>query len=190
MWGWLRQQHHQPRAGALCHAPQSRISANRFAAPVGGGVSLRAAIGEPGLRRRPWRSAVICRSAGARRDGRVRVAGTHRPNGAPAAMNPGWSRSPLNSVGGWKLGLLITDFARFINSEIARLCGWQGAATHGDLLVGSGGTHEEIARPLEGGVVGHALHLPQRAALEPLDPSSGDRRVGTGAPPRADGATT
>ena len=26
------------------------------------------------------------------------------------------------------------------------LCGWQGAATHGDLLVGSGGTYEEIAR--------------------------------------------
>jgi len=65
----------------------------------------------------------------------------------------------------------ITDFARFINSEIALLCGWQGAANRGDLLVGSGGTHEEIARPLEGGFVGRALHrLPtQRAAFEPLD---------------------
>jgi hypothetical protein len=47
--------------------------------------------------------------------------------------------------GGWKLGLRITDFARFINS-------------------------------------GFAL----RASLEPLDPSSGDRRVRTGAPPRSD----
>ncbi|MGA8339508.1 MAG: hypothetical protein WB761_32520, partial [Solirubrobacteraceae bacterium] len=60
-----------------------------------------------------------------------------RPTGATAAINPGWSRSPLNAVGGWKLGLLITDFARFINSEIALLCEWRGAATHGDLLVGS-----------------------------------------------------
>jgi hypothetical protein len=38
----------------------------------------------------------------------------------------------------WKLGLPITDFARFINSEIALLCGRHGAAPHGDLLVGSG----------------------------------------------------
>ena len=75
--------------------------------------------------------------------------------------------------------------SRFINSETALLCEWQGAATHGDLLVGSGGTYEEIARPLEGGFVGHALHLPQRAALEPLDPSSRARHVGTGIPPRA-----
>jgi hypothetical protein len=84
------------------------------------------------------------------------VAGTHRPNGATAAINPGGSRSPLNAVGGWKLGLLITDFARFINSEIARLCAWPGAATEGALLVGSGGTHEEIARPFEGGFIGRA----------------------------------
>ena len=69
---------------------------------------------------------------------------------------------------------VITDFARFINSEFALLRGWQGAATRRDLLVGSGGTYEETARRLEGGLVGRALHLPQRAALEPLDPSSGD----------------
>ena len=161
-----------------------------FAVPVGSGVSLRAAIGERGLRRRPCRWAVTWRYAGERPDGRARVAGTHRPSGATAAINPGRSRSPLDAVSGWKHGLLITDFARFINSEIALLCGWQGAATHGDLLVGSGGTYEEIARPLEGGFVGRALHLPQRAALEPLDPSSGDRLVGTGVPPRADRAIT
>ena len=100
------------------------------------------------------------------------------------------ARLTLDAVSGWKLGLLITDFARFINSEIALLCGWQGAATRGDLLVGSGGTHEEIARLLEGGFVGRALHrLPtQRAAFEPLDRSSGDRPMGTGVPPRADRA--
>jgi hypothetical protein len=110
---------------------------------------------------------VICRSAGQRPDGRARVAGTHRPNCATAAINPGWSRSPLNAVGGWEHGLLITDFARFIDSEIALLCEWQGAATHGDLLVGSGGTYEEIARPLEGGFVGHALGA-KRVALGSL----------------------
>jgi hypothetical protein len=83
-------------------------------------------------------------------------------------MNAGRSRSPLNAVSGWKLGLRITGFARFINSEIALSCGRQGAATHEHLLVGSGGTHEEIARLLEGGFVGHALRVHvQRVALEP-----------------------
>jgi hypothetical protein len=137
-----------------------------------------------------WRWSVTWRSAGERSEGRARVAGTHCPNGAGAAINPGWSRSSLNAVGGWKHGLLITDFAGVVNSEIALLCEWEGAATHGDLLVGSGGTYEEIARLLEGGFVGRALPLPQRAALEPLDPSSGDRLVGTGASPRADRAIT
>jgi hypothetical protein len=162
----------------------------RSVSPVGSGVSLRAAIGEPGLRRRPWRGAMICRSAGQSPAERARVAGTHRPNGATAAINPGWSRSPLNAVGGWKHGLLIADFARFITSEIALTCEWQGATTPGNLPVGSGGTHEEIARPLEGGVVGRALHLPQRAALDPLDPSSGDHRVEARAPAQADRAIT
>ena len=150
----------------------------------------RGGTGAQAVRRRRWRWAVTWPSAVERPEGRARVAGTHRPNGATAAINPGWSRSPLNAVGGSKLGLLITDFARFINSEIAVLCEWQGAATHGDLLVGSGGTYEEIARPLEGGVVGRALHLPQCAALEPNDSSSGDRRVGAKAPARADRAIT
>jgi hypothetical protein len=66
-----------------------------------------------------------------------------------AAIDPDWPRSPLNAVGGWRHGLSITDFARFVNSEIALLCGRQGATTHRDLLVGSGGTYQEIARPFE-----------------------------------------
>jgi hypothetical protein len=158
---------------------------------VGGGVPLRAAIGEPGLGRQRRRWAVTWPSSGERPDGSGRIAATQRRNGTTAAMNAGRSRSPLNAVSGWKLGLQITNFARFINSEIALLCGRQGAATHGDLLVGSGGTDGEIARLLEGGFVGRALRLhAQRAALEPLDPCSGDRLVGTGAPPRADRAIT
>ena len=129
-----------------------------FAAPVGSGVSLRAV----GVR--------------------------HRPGGGTAAIDPAWSCSPLDAVSGWKLDLLITDFARFSNSETALLCEWQGAAMHGDLLVGTGGAREEIARLLEGGFVGRALHRlpPQRAAFEPLDRSSRDRIVRTGIPPRAD----
>jgi hypothetical protein len=98
------------------------------AASVGRSRLAPAAIGEHGLRR-------------------ARVVGTHRANGATAAINPGRSRSPLDAVSGWKLGL-VTDFARLINSEFALLCRRQGAATHADLLVGSGGTLEEIARPL------------------------------------------
>lgn len=151
------------------------------------GVSRRAAIGEQAVRRRPWRRFVSRRSAGERPEGRARVAGTHRPNGATAAINP--DRSPLNAVSSWRLGLLITDSARFINSEIASFCGRPGAATHGGLLVGSEGTHEEIARLLDGGLVGHALGA-KRVALEPLDPSSGDGPVRTGALPRADRAIT
>jgi hypothetical protein len=108
--------------------------------------------------------------------------------GGPVAINPGWSRSTLDAVSGWTLGLVITDFARFINFDIALLCWWQGAATHGDLLVGSGGTYEEIARPLEEGFVGRPRRVPQRVALEPLESFSGDRRVGTGVPARADRA--
>ena len=140
------------------------VIAKRRQCPLGGGVSLPVAIGEHDARRRRWRWAVTSRSAGERPEGRARVVGTHRANGATAAINPGRSRSPLNAVSGWKLGL-VTDFARFINSEIALLCGGQGAATRVDLLVGSGGTLEEIARPLEGGFVGRAPGLyAQRAA--------------------------
>ena len=192
MWGWLQQQR-PTHLQELC-ATRRNAGFQRSVLQFPWAVASRsgAAIGEHGLRRRPWRWGVTWRAAVERPEGRARVAGTHRPNGATAAINPGWSRSPLNAFIGWKLGLLITDFARFINSEIALLCGRQGAATHGDLLVGSGGgAHEEIARALEGGFVGRALRLhAERTALEPLDPSLGDRLVGTGAPPRAERAIT
>ena len=132
-----------------------------FAVPVGSGVSLGAAIGEHGLRWRRWRCAVTWRPTGERPEAPARVAGTHRPSGVTAAINPGRSRSPLSAVSGWKLGLLITDFARFVNSEIALLCGRQGAATHGDLLVGSAGTHEKIARDSkEGSLAARCIFMP------------------------------
>jgi hypothetical protein len=190
MWGWLEQQH-----PTHCRSPMPRAATPDFSeafcsihAPVASRFGRRS--GSTAGDGRPRRWAVTWRSAGERLEGRAGVAGTNRPDGAPAAINPGSSRSPLNAVSGWKPGRLIIDFARFINSEIALLCGWQGAATPGDLLVGSGGTHEETARALEGGLVGRALHLPQRAALELRDSSTGGALVGNGAPARADRAIT
>jgi len=144
---------------------------------LGGGVPRRAAIGEHGLGRQRWRWAVTWPSAGERPDGTGRIAATQRRNATTAAMNAGRSRSPLNAVSGWKLGLQITDFARFINSEIALLCGRQGAVAHGHLLFGPGGTHEEIARPLEGRVVGHALGA-KRVAFESLGRRRRSRKRG------------
>jgi hypothetical protein len=188
MRGWLQQQRLTDRRSSMPRAAKPDFSEG-FAVHRANVVSLRAAIAKHGLQRRPWRWVVTWRSAGERREGRGRVAETYGPNGVTAAINPGRPRSPLNAVSGWKPGLLITDFARFINFEIALTCGRQGAATQGDLLGGSGGTHEEIARALEERFVGRALRLDApRAALEPLDPSSGDRLVRTGAPPRADRA--
>ena len=166
---------------------QAEFFSEALAVPRRAGVWPRAAIGEQALRRRPWRRFVSPRSAGERAQARARLAVRHRPNGATAAINA--DLSPLKAVSSWRLGLPITDSARFINSEIALFCGRQGAATHGGLLVGSWSTHEEIARLLEGGLVGHALGA-KRVALEPFDPSPGDRRVGAGASPRADRAST
>jgi diguanylate cyclase (GGDEF)-like protein len=80
-------------------------------------------------------------------------------------------RVPVGEVGGWKLDLLIRDFARFINSEVALLCQGGGRGRPPAVISswGLGATHEELARPREGGLVGRALPLP-RAALEPLHP--------------------
>jgi hypothetical protein len=140
-------------AGALCHAPQSRISMRPFAVPVGSGVSLRAAIGGHRLRRRPWQ---VGRDLAVRRcaPGWTRS----RRRDAPPQWRCSRDQSRLVALPVERCRRLEARpadhrLARFINSEIALLCGWQGAATRGDLLVGSGGTHQEIARLLEGGLV-------------------------------------
>jgi hypothetical protein len=86
-------------------------------------------------------------------------------------VQPNRSRSPLNAVCGWKLDLLVRDFARCINSEVALL--YRGGKGQPPAVISSwglGATHEPIARPREGGLVGRALRLTtRRAALEPLD---------------------
>lgn len=64
-------------------------------------------------------------------------------------------------VSGWKLGLLIADFARDINSEIALLCGRQATATQRDLLVGLGApTRRSRDHSKEGSLVARCLFMP------------------------------
>jgi diguanylate cyclase (GGDEF)-like protein len=72
------------------------------------------------------------------------------------------------------LELLLKDFAHFVDSDVALLyhvgsSGQRPAAV--SCSWGRGGSPRQIARPLEGGLVGRALEHPaQRAALGPLDP--------------------
>jgi hypothetical protein len=72
-------------------------------------------------------------SAGERPESPVRATDTHRREGTTTVMPPDQWRSPLNTVSGRKLGLLIGDFARFINSEVALL----------SEPAGQGGSHQQ-----------------------------------------------
>ncbi len=80
-------------------------------------------------------------------------------------------RVAVGDVGDRRLDLLIRDFARFINSEVALLCRGGGRGQPPAVISswGLGATHEEVARPREGGLVGRAPPM-RRAALEPLHP--------------------
>jgi GGDEF domain-containing protein len=80
-------------------------------------------------------------------------------------------RVPVGEIGDRKLDLLIRDFARLINSEVALLCQGGGRGQPPAVISswGLGTTHEEVARPREGGLVGRAPPM-RRAALEPLHP--------------------
>lgn len=70
-----------------------------------------------------------------------------------------------------RLDLLVSNFARIMNSEVAL---YYQLDSKGELLQvmsswGLGPRHECFTRPHEGGIVGRALGA-KRAALEPLDP--------------------
>ena len=80
-------------------------------------------------------------------------------------------RYPVGWFSGWKLDLLIGDFARFIHSEVAMLCqtGNTGQAPAVIAYSGPAKTHEQITGQHEGGLVARGLPLP-RAVLEPLHP--------------------
>ena len=84
------------------------------------------------------------------------------------------SRSRHSVVGrfsGWKLDVLIRDFARFIRSEVALLCqpGNDGQPPAVIAYSGPAKAHEELKRQRGGGLVARALPLPC-AVLEPLHP--------------------
>jgi hypothetical protein len=89
-------------------------------------------------------------------------------SGVSATASHLWGPASGYSTGG-NVDLLIGEFARFINSEVALLCRLDGKGQPPAVICarGLGATHEPIARPREGGFVGRALRLP-RAALEPL----------------------
>ncbi len=83
-----------------------------------------------------------------------------------------WSQSRHSAMGrfsGWKLDLLITDFARFIRSDVALLCqpGNNGRPPAVIAYSGPAKAYEELKRQREGGLVARALHLPC-AVIEPL----------------------
>ena len=80
-------------------------------------------------------------------------------------------RAELTDVRGTDLDLLIANFARFINSDVAlcyRLAG-KGKPPTVICSWGLGAAQEQVARLGKGGFVGRALGA-QRAALEPLYP--------------------
>ena len=80
-------------------------------------------------------------------------------------------RAVLTDVTGWDLDLLIANFARFIDSDVA-LCyrlGGKGKPPAVICAWGLGAAQEQVVRQGEGGFVGRALGA-QRAALEPLYP--------------------
>lgn len=80
-------------------------------------------------------------------------------------------RAELPEVSGWDLDLLIANFARFINSDVA-LCYRLGGKGKPPTVICSWGlraAQEQVVRRVEGGFVGRALGA-QRAVLEPLYP--------------------
>jgi diguanylate cyclase (GGDEF)-like protein len=95
-------------------------------------------------------------------------------NGA-SGSNGKFDRTPaagaLERLSGWQLDVLVRDFARFIDSEVATLC-QLGVKGQSPVVISSWGlrtAREEILRPREGGFVGRASSLP-RAAFVPIHP--------------------
>ena len=86
-------------------------------------------------------------------------------------LGPALASGGLERISGWQLDLLVRDFARFTDSEVAMLC-QLGVKGQSPVVISSWGfrtPREEILRPREGGIVGRASSLP-RAAFVPLSP--------------------
>jgi diguanylate cyclase (GGDEF)-like protein len=92
--------------------------------------------------------------------------------------------APLERLSGWQLDVLVRDFARFIDSEVAMLC-QLGVKGQSPVVISSWGfrtAHEEILRSREGGIVGRASSLP-RAAFVPIHPLLDSELAGATDPP-------
>jgi diguanylate cyclase (GGDEF)-like protein len=92
-------------------------------------------------------------------------------SGSNGKLDPTLAAGALERFSGWQLDVLVRDFARFINSEVAMLC-QLGVKGQSPVVISSWGlrtAHEEILRPREGGFVGRASALP-RAAFVPVHP--------------------
>ncbi len=109
------------------------------------------------------------------------ASGMHRPDGQLARIGATVAalaverrqsrRSAVARFSGWKLDLLIRDFARFIHSDVALLCQTSNSGRPPAVIAywGPAKAHEEIKRQREGGLVARSLPLPC-AVLEPLHP--------------------
>jgi hypothetical protein len=203
MWGWLPEQR-PPRAGAVCDAPPSRISAKRFALPVGSGVRLRAValLGRcvPTTRVRPSGRVPAVRQrsiqVGRARPWTLSAAGssayrsqTLLPSSTPRSRCClGGKGQPPTGIAWSGLGAPTrrsrdhskegSSAARGVFMPSARPSS-RSIPPRTIALWGVGSLHEPIARSHEGGVVGHALGA-KRVALGPL--SRGRSRLGRGAP--------
>lgn len=86
------------------------------------------------------------------------------------------------AVSGWKPDLLVTGFARLVNSGVALLYSTGGKERPPTVIssAGLGATRQEIAHPGEEGSLAARCIMPaQRAALESLDPVLDARLIHT-----------
>jgi hypothetical protein len=203
MWGWLPEQR-PPRAGAVCHAPPSRISAKRFALPVGSGVWLRAVapIGRcvPTTRVRPSGRVAAVRQrsiqVGRARLWTLSAAGSSACRSRTLSLHQLRDRAAVRVARGkpptgisWSGLGAPTRRSRDYSKEgslAARGVFMPGARPSSRSIPpravaswGVGSLDGRIARSLEGGVVGHALGA-KRVALGPV--RRGRLCLGRGAP--------
>jgi diguanylate cyclase (GGDEF)-like protein len=96
----------------------------------------------------------------------------------------------IGDAGRWKLDLLIREFARLINSEVALLCQVRNKLQPPTIIASWGlqASRKEIRRLEETGLVGPALPL-RRPALEPLHPLLDSSLVHATHPPLGYAAT-
>lgn len=99
------------------------------------------------------------------------ASGRNGASGSNGKLDRTLAAGALERLSGWQLDVLVRDFARFIDSEVAMLC-QLGVKGQSPVVISSWGlrtANEVILRPREGGFVGRASSLP-RAAFVPIHP--------------------